>query len=356
MHDKCQCAWWVDGVIDGRRYNKSLRTRNRNAAEDCLRRLEVGEATDPPPPVLLTEACEKFLLDALARKLREPTLYKYRLLFRRLKHFSESQKLHRLENFDVDSVRRFRETWPYSGVSANKRLEELRAFFRFCFESEWIAENPARRLKPAKIEDPPRVPFDEGEVASILKACDECPRRGTADPFRMRALIDLMLETGLRIGDAVQLKRSAISGGRLRLRTEKTGVDVCLPLSPKLIIALNTLRSTNRDYFFWSGQSRLKSCVGNWQRALKRVFRLAGVPSGCAHRFRHTFAKRCLLAGVPPDRVAILMGHSSQAITQKHYAQWVPERQEQLDADVRNVQRKYAGYSLDGETDGLQLQ
>jgi len=43
------------------------------------------------------------------------------------------------------------------------------------------------------------------------------------------------------------------------------------------------------------------------------------------------------------------MGHSNQTITLTHYAQWVRERQEQLEADVRKVQRKYARYSLDGE-------
>jgi hypothetical protein len=43
------------------------------------------------------------------------------------------------------------------------------------------------------------------------------------------------------------------------------------------------------------------------------------------------------MAGVPPDRVAILMGHRSSAITLKHYAAWVKERQEQLEADVKRV-------------------
>jgi len=348
-HDNCKCTWWIDGVLDGRRYNKSLRTRNRNVAEDCLRRLEVGGATSPPPPVLLTEACEKFLSDALARALREPTLYKYRLLFGRLKHFSERQQLHRLEDFDVDAVRQFREAWPHSGVSANKRLEELRAFFRFCLESGWIAENPARKLKPTKVTAPPRVAFGEDEVAAIFKACDAYPRRGSADPLRMRALIRLMLETGLRIGDAVQLQRSAISGGKLRLRTEKTGVDVCMPLPSSLIRELDAVDGTNPQYFFWSGHGKLKSCIGNWQRSLKRVFRLAGIPKGCAHRLRHSFARRYLDERIPPEQVAVLMGHSNQAITLKHYSHWVRDRQEQLEADVRKVQRKYARYSLDGE-------
>jgi hypothetical protein len=40
------------------------------------------------------------------------------------------------------------------------------------------------------------------------------------------------------------------------------------------------------------------------------------------------------LAGVPIERVSILLGHQSVKITEKHYNPWVRSRQEQLEADV----------------------
>jgi hypothetical protein len=46
-----------------------------------------------------------------------------------------------------------------------------------------------------------------------------------------------------------------------------------------------------------------------------------------------------LLAGVPLERMAILLGHSSVRITEKHYSPWVRERQEQAEADVRRSGR-----------------
>jgi hypothetical protein len=42
-----------------------------------------------------------------------------------------------------------------------------------------------------------------------------------------------------------------------------------------------------------------------------------------------------LLAGVPIERVSVLLGHSSTQITEKYYSAWVRARQEQLEADVR---------------------
>lgn len=49
---------------------------------------------------------------------------------------------------------------------------------------------------------------------------------------------------------------------------------------------------------------------------------------------RDAFAVELLLAGVPIERVSILLGHQSVRITEKHYAPWVSSRQEQLEADL----------------------
>jgi hypothetical protein len=42
-----------------------------------------------------------------------------------------------------------------------------------------------------------------------------------------------------------------------------------------------------------------------------------------------------MLAGVPLERVSVLLGNHSVRVTEKHYAPWVRSRQEQLECDVR---------------------
>jgi len=44
-----------------------------------------------------------------------------------------------------------------------------------------------------------------------------------------------------------------------------------------------------------------------------------------------------LQAGVPLERVSVLLGHKSLKVTDKHYNAWVRERQEQAEADVRRT-------------------
>ena len=302
-----------------------------------LRIPDPSSMTSKPVHQTLEIACAEFLADAKARELRDATLYKYRLLLRRLQAFAVERGLRFITELTVEAMREFRITWTHGNTAARKRLEELRAFFCFCQDSGWVASNPAKSLKPPLYTEAPTEPFTDEEVKKILAACavhSESARKGTRE---MEAFVEVMLYTGLRIRDTVTLRRECIVDGKLRLRTEKTGTVVCCPLPPSLIEKLEAIRGTSSQYFFWSGTSNPKSRVGNFQRSLKKLFNLAGVSGGHAHRFRHTFAKRLLMKGVPPDRVAILMGHRSPSITLKHYAAWVKDRQEQLESDVRRV-------------------
>jgi len=86
---------------------------------------------------------------------------------------------------------------------------------------------------------------------------------------------------------------------------------------------------------------KLESIVRSWQTRIRKLFVLAKVPKGqgnmLSHRFCDTFSVELLLAGVPIERVSILLGHQSVRITEKHYSPWIRSRQEQLEADVQRA-------------------
>jgi integrase len=120
-------------------------------------------------------------------------------------------------------------------------------------------------------------------------------------------------------------------------RRRSPQVHVWRPRRPRLLTLLESVERTSSEYFFWTGNSKRKSVVGDWQRALKTTFKLAGIPGGHAHRFRHTFVKWMLMDGIPPDRIAVLTGHRGPAILIKRYSSWSKERQRQVELDVRRV-------------------
>ncbi|HMD16414.1 MAG TPA: tyrosine-type recombinase/integrase, partial [Terriglobales bacterium] len=206
----------------------------------------------------------------------------------------------------------------------------------FAHDSGWVAENCAKKIKNPKITQPPTMPLSKEEITKILGACFVYPDRANA--VRLRALILLLRYSGLRIRDAVTLRRDRITKDKLFLYTAKTGTVVWCPLPSSVVEALNTIPlPKDALYFFWTGESNPKSCVGDWQRSLRRLFKLAGVPLAHAHRFRDTFAVELLLQGVPLERVSMLLGHTSVKVTEKHYSPWVAARQEQLESDVRRT-------------------
>jgi integrase/recombinase XerD len=339
---RCRCPIWADGVLNGAEVRRSLEMRDWEKAQQRVREWEAeGEITTTAQPVTIEQACDDFLEDAKARKLREPTLYKYRLLFRQMREFAAEQGLRFLKEFDLAMLRKFRAVWSDGNISASRKLERLRAFMRFAQESGWVSENPACKLKKPIVTEVPTLPFSREEMTDILAACnqyrDNYGRTGQANAQRLRALVLVLRYSGLRIRDAAMLEKPLLSDNKLFLYTAKTGVPVYCPLPEFVVTALQQAPGTNSRYFFWTGESNPKSAVGDWQRSLRKLFQLARVRNGHAHRFRDTFAVELLLAGVPIERVSMLLGHRSVKVTEEHYSPWVKARQEQLEADVRRA-------------------
>jgi site-specific recombinase XerD len=312
-------------------------------AQDVVREMEATESEpkDTNEPITITQGWEKFLEDAKARKLTEPSIYKYELLSRQMKSFAEKSGYRFLPELTVDVLSMFRADWKDGALSSVKKLERLRTFLGFALERKWIAENPALKLKAPKVQLRPTLPFIHKEMVNILTAIEtyaaETAHNGRSNAHRMRSLVLLLRYSGMRIGDAVSITPDRISGNRLFLYTAKTGTPVHTILPDFVVKALDATPKTTERYYFWTGVGKLSTAVRMWDMRLKRIFDKAKIVKGHAHRFRDTFAVALLLEGVPMERVSILLGHTSIRVTERHYAPWVRARQEQLEADVSRV-------------------
>ena len=337
---RCRCPIWVDGTLDGREIRKSLGIINWEKAQALVREWEAEGADESEGPISIETALTRFLADCQARSLSLSTLRKYRTTLDQLLDHANRKGLRSLEELGIAALRDFRGEWKDGALSAQKKIERLRAFFRFAVENSWVDDNPARLLKSPQVKQRPTLPFTREEMTAILAACeryvDNYGRTGQVNAKRLRAFVLLLRYGGLRISDAATLRRNRIEGGRLFLYTAKTNVPVYCPLPAFVVDALEATAVSDR-YFFWSGSSRVETASGNWRRSLAKLFQLAEVSGGHPHRFRDTFAVELLNEGVPIEQLAALLGHSSIRITERHYAPWVRSRQDQLDATVRRV-------------------
>jgi len=86
---------------------------------------------------------------------------------------AEKHGLRYLSEFDLDTVRASRESWPLHRSAAGRQVDLIKSFFSFAHASRWISENPALKLKTAKRAAPPTEPFSREQMAAIVAASDD---------------------------------------------------------------------------------------------------------------------------------------------------------------------------------------
>ncbi len=352
---QCKCPKHLLWHHEGKLFRRSAKTRSwskaeleARAVELRLQTAELGRSPAPREAVTIAKAVELFLADKKSQQLRKATLDKLQTIFRKqLLSWCRQNGVHFLLDLDLGKLQEFRSSWRDGALAARKKQERLRGFFHFVVGNGWIQHNPAKGLSRIKVEQKPTDYFPPHEYARIIDstyiydrhAVEKQDHNGNA--ARLRALAQLMRWSGLSIRDAVTLDRSRLGkDDNLFLYRAKTGVPVYLPLPGDVAEELRNIPpgpKPNPRYFFWSGNGDPKSAVADWQRAFRKLFKLAAIryadnqPKRCfPHMFRDTFAVECLLAGVPLEDVSKYLGHSSIKTTEKHYAPFVKARQEQM--------------------------
>src|SRR5215472_593504 len=171
---KCKCKFWVDGVIGGQEIRKPLDTRDSKKANEILHEWESKEQViERAAAVTLVDAWTALIADLEARKLSDQTIRKYKLLDRQMKAYGEEHGLKMLAQFDLDVLSKFRATWKDGPRTAGKKLERLRAFFRFAHDRQWVESNPAAKIKLPKASVCPTMPLTSDQWLNILTGCDK---------------------------------------------------------------------------------------------------------------------------------------------------------------------------------------
>ena len=215
-HRHCQCPIWVDGFLSGQEIRESLKVRDWQRAQEMIREWEIEDRRGSRPiRRILSECWKEFLVDLEARKLHESTVRKYKLLQRQMEGYAEKHGSNFIDEFDLSALGMFRSGWTDGPRSSAKKLERMRAFFRFAQRRNWISNNPTIELKAPKVTLRPTLPFDNDEMRRILLATErykeEMPSHGIQNGNRIRGLVLLLRYSGMRIGDAVNFDTEIIA-------------------------------------------------------------------------------------------------------------------------------------------------
>jgi len=352
---KCQCPCWLYWAHRGKRYRVSAQTIFWTAAEEKarkkeqeLRAIELGKPLPAETGLTIADAVSKYLDNKKSEHLADATIKRLTLIFeKQLLDWCNRNGIHFLVHLTAPKLQEWRGTWKGNALSASKKQQRVRGFFLFCHNNGWIAVNPAKML--SKIQVPRREPpyFSTSDLNKIVDATYIYGKTAT-EKQRVRAFVNLMRWSGLAIRDAIVLERRQLDNqDRLILLRAKTDEPVFVELPHEVAEELRNVpdgMKPNARYFFWSGNGLPKTAVADWQRALRRLFKLAdlkhadGSPKRChSHMFRHTFSIHLLDAGMPIESVAVLLGHSSTKTTEKYYKSHTQITQQRISLELHRA-------------------
>ena len=206
------------------------------------------------------------------------------------------------------------------GVSDETRYDvwvAMRLLFRWASrrytvpDAAAFVERPLRRRKVART-------LTGEEVDRLL---------GSGLSRRDRALLTLLLDTGMRIGELASLTWQTV-GTSVVVVTGKTGRRE-IPISP---VTSRALMGLGDGRHVWATAHGPMSVEG-LQVAVKRALARAGLRGG-PHLLRHTFGRLYVMAGGDIFSLQRIMGHADVATTRRY-----------VEMDLRDVQTQHARFS-----------
>jgi len=202
----------------------------------------------------------------------------------------------------------------YTPKSVSRKINSIKTFFRFLKSSGVITVDPAIEIEHPKYEiKPPRI-LSKIEYRALRDTC-----RGDT---RMYAIVELFLQTGIRIGELANLTVDDVKDTELHIAAQEGHPARTVPLNKAAKEALTRYleirgESTKSKALFITKTGRAL-LIRNIRTAIDRYFRIAGIEGAKVNDLRHTFIAHHLMAGTSITTLSKLVGHKRLSTTEKY--------------------------------------
>jgi len=257
-------------------------------------------------------AFREWLVDCTGAGLSPKTLRAYH---DRVERFLREMQPTVLDDINPAMVAEFLAGLRQRGLSAETvydHFKDLRIWLNWCCKQEMLDRNPLNRMRPPKREHKIKPVPSVEELQRLLEAA------ATDDSWvskRNRALIATLIGTGMRIGEAPQMRIGDVERG-FSIIEGKGGLGRMVPLSMDVRRELRRYiraipRPVSRDEPLWLQQDakRPLSAAGMTE-LVRRTSQRAGL-SYRPHALRRAYASMALAAGMDSEVLSRLMGHTT---------------------------------------------
>jgi integrase/recombinase XerD len=287
------------------------------------------------------EHVEAYLHDQYRRHLSPNTLKNSFTVIRDfLKLVKEGGKgdLDKVTREDIEGYIEHEQDRGVKPSTIDMRIRSLRAFFRFLIERG--ALGPEILLKRVKIKVPDALPraMDPDDVKKLIKVVTD---------IRDRAMVLVLLRTGMRIGELLHTLMSEVSVKERRMEiyeAQKTQVGRVVYLSEDAVVALKAWlrkRESQNKYLIYS-QGRHTMSYPAARMMFQKYLGKAGLlhKGYTLHCLRHTFATELLNAGMRLECLQQLLGHESVEMTRRYAKLTDKTREEEYFRAMAIIERR----------------
>lgn len=209
---------------------------------------------------------------------------------------------------DVRSVLSWYKSRGCADTTVNNVRRVLSTFFQWLEDEDIIRKSPVKKVKQIRCEKSDKQPFSDMEVEKLREGCRDA---------RERAIVELLLSSGMRVGELVGLDVSDMDftnrqcevfgkGRKRRTCYFSAAAEMCLSQY------LETRHDDNPALFVSfskRGGAYQRLSIGTVESGIRQLGSRAGVEKCHPHRFRRTMATTNLRRGMNIEELQLLLGH-----------------------------------------------
>lgn len=274
-------------------------------------------------PVKLTDASSEFKNFLKNKGHSTSTIVAYGKDIEQLVEFlNELQRnhVHEVTKEDIEAFLAKMSGDGYTPKSVSRKINSTRTFYRFLKVNEYVTDDPSLLVAHPKYQlAPPRI-LTPTEYRAL--------RDAARNDARMSAIIELLLQTGIRIGELTALRLSDIQKESLHVPSIEKHEERIVPLNKRALEALNKYLGVRpkvtEDHLFITKTGK-PFLIRNIRTSVERYFRLAEIKNAKVNDLRHTFVAHHLKHGASIVLLSKILGHKRLSTTER-YLEYVPER------------------------------
>lgn len=231
----------------------------------------------------------------------------------------EKSNIHDVSGVDIQAFLTKLKDEGYTPKSLSRKLNSTRTFYRYLKVNEFITDDPSLLVEHPKYElNPPRM-LSPLEYRAL--------RDAASVDSRIYAIIEVLLQTGIRIGELANLRVEDVSENTLHIRPYEGHEAREVPLNRRAKEALKRYmetRANSQDQHVFVTKTGRPFLVRNIRDAVERYFKKAGIENVKINDLRHTFVAHHLKQGISLVFLSRVLGHKRLSSTER-YLQYVKD-------------------------------